>query len=239
MRIYADINGEARVVPVFHGHYQEAGLYRISNLTNGRTYIGKTGHFGGRFLGHRKLLRKGEHRNWKLQSDYDTVGGLVFEVLAVIRDAKERHALEVEVIRGLFGEDCYNLVVDCALPRQITEETRGKIRAARALQKPPNLGRKPTEETRRRMSEAKRGKAPPASVQAAALRANLGSKHSDERRAKVAKANTGKTVSLEARAKMRAAKLGRALSEETKAKIAAGNREARRSRTHSYGSVVI
>jgi hypothetical protein len=146
----------------------------------------------------------------------------VFEAVAVVHDAKERHTLEVEMIQSLFGEGCYNLVVDNALPRTHSEEARVKIRMARSLQKMPR-GYQHSETACRNMSAAKKGRPVPLGTLEAAIRANLGSKRSLESRARMSASHMGKSASVETRAKMGASKRGKHLSEEHKKKIALGN----------------
>ena len=202
---------------------REAGVYRILNRENGRVYIGETSHLGNRLRAHQNLLRRGKHRNRKLQSDYSTMGAsFVFEAVAVVHDARERHTLEVGTIQSLFGEGCYNIVVDNALPRTHSEEARAKIRVARGLQVSPK-GWKHSEDFKRNRSLVMTGKPVLLSTLEAAIRANVGSKRSLESRARMSVAQTGKSASAETRAKIGASKRGKHLSEETKKKIALGN----------------
>lgn len=72
-----------------------------------------------------------------------------------------------------------------------------------------NIGWIPSEETRRRMSEANKGEKNP----------NYGKIRSEEHKRKIGEGNKGKTMSAESRRKMSEAKKGKTLSKETRLKL--------------------
>ena len=67
------------------------GLYRISNLVNGKQYIGLTGNVGARWNSHRFDLKHGKHGNPHLQAAWNQYGESAFEfsILAIC----EKHML--------------------------------------------------------------------------------------------------------------------------------------------------
>ena len=52
--------------------YDQIGIYRITNLVNGNTYVGKTGmNFGDRWDCHKAQLNGGYHDNPHLQKAWN------------------------------------------------------------------------------------------------------------------------------------------------------------------------
>jgi hypothetical protein len=99
------------------------------------------------------------------------------------------------------------------------QETRRKMSESRRGEKNPRYGKPRSEETRRKMSELKRGKS-----------------HSEETRRQMSESRRGgnnsfygKSHSQESRRKMSAARKGKSLSEETKKKISAARKGKPRS----------
>lgn len=133
---------------IYNGHANEGGVYRITNQTNGRIYIGSTCQFKVRWATHRRELLKGNHCNAFLQNDFNKCGAdtFVVEVLEVIRDRDFRLRAEGAMIRQHFGEGCYNLEPEVgphypvnSRPRKPhTEATKEKIRQAKLGKKLPS-----------------------------------------------------------------------------------------------------
>lgn len=143
--------------------YKQIGIYRITNLVNGKSYIGKTGmNFGDRWDCHRAQLRGGYHDNPYLQHAWDKYGEENFEfaVVEVVSDVSNLNDLEIKYIReyrdaGLSynlhdgGDGGYNL------GKHLSEETKRKIGEKNRQNM---LGRKANDETKHRMSEAQRAR---------------------------------------------------------------------------------
>lgn len=83
------------------------------------------------------------------------------------------------------------------------------------------IGHRASEDTRRKMSEAQRGRKHTAESKAKIAAAHTGMRHSDEAKAKNASAHKGRTASASTRAKMSAARRGKKLTPEHKAKLLA------------------
>lgn len=100
---------------LFQDKANEAGIYRIMNLTNGRVYIGSTYRFKHRAKGHHNDLLVGRHLNTFLQNDFNKCGSdaLVFEVIEVVQGDKAARLQREQHFLDQFYDDqkqCYNLV---------------------------------------------------------------------------------------------------------------------------------
>jgi len=139
----------------YEGNSLKGGIYKITNLKNGRVYFGSCKGFKQRWSQHKLSLENNRHSNKFLQADFNKCGPevFVFEILEVIDGPKEKRLFREEVyLREHFdgGKQCYNLC-DRAISRAeapdrkqrkvappISEETRRKHsnRAKRVWQSP-------------------------------------------------------------------------------------------------------
>jgi group I intron endonuclease len=223
-----------------------AGVYRIRNLNNDKTYIGSSINVERRFREHRYELTAERHINIKLQRAWKKhgEGAFHFEVIERIADPsllmpREQHWLDQE-------SPFYNICkfAHSRLGVKASDETRARISAAKMNPSQEtrdriaaaNRARGP--EVRARMSEAHKGKKLPAEVVAkcvAASRArsaesraktaasSRGRKHTGEAIARMRAVHAGKVIGDEQREKLRQANLGKKHSEETKAKMRASH----------------
>lgn len=141
--------------------YKLFGIYRITNKTNGMSYIGKTGmNFGDRWDCHRAQLNGGYHDNPHLQNAWNKYGADNFEfaMVEVVDDASELNDLEMKYIseyrsRNLAynmhdgGDGGYNL------GKHLSEETKRKIGEKNRNNM---IGKKASMETREKMSASQR-----------------------------------------------------------------------------------
>ena len=58
-------------------------IYAIVNTTNFKKYIGSTRNLAQRFWDHKKLLRKGKHKNPHLQASWNKNGEATFKFVVV------------------------------------------------------------------------------------------------------------------------------------------------------------
>lgn len=82
--------------------YKEFGIYRITNIISGKTYIGKTGkNFGERWNCHRAQLNGGYHDNPYLQRAWNKYGENSFEfaVVEVVDNVLKLNELEIKYIK--------------------------------------------------------------------------------------------------------------------------------------------
>lgn len=169
-----------------------AGIYRITNVVNGKFYIGSSVYLASRRRGHFHHLRHGTHKNPHLQSAYNKYGEAAFrwDVISIIEDANTLIAAEQAAIDEMRPH--YNICEVAGRPpmgRVVSEKTRQLISQA-------NKGRKPTAEQRAKMSAAQAGR-----THAAAARQKIslarrgtgngmhGKRHTDEAIAKIAAAS--------------------------------------------------
>lgn len=97
----------------YNGKSKSGGVYQISNLVNGKIYIGSCKCFQVRASQHKSTLYNGKHHNKHLQASWDKHGAdaFLFEVVEVIDgDQKSRIAREQFYIDQWLEswETCYN-----------------------------------------------------------------------------------------------------------------------------------
>lgn len=130
------------------------GIYQVVNTENGKRYVGSAVNLKRRWRSHLATARRGQHRNPHLQAAFDKHGeaAFVFSVLEYVEDTaklleREQHHLDTL-------QPDYNIapVAGSTLGVRPTEEHRRKNSEAQR-------GRSPiTEETRRRLSRAQKGR---------------------------------------------------------------------------------
>lgn len=99
----------------FRGHANKGGVYKITNIKNGKIYIGSAKRFRERASGHTSSLRKNKHQNKHLQASWNKHGkdAFLFEVLEVVRGDKLARTTREEFyiqkeIQSDNWENCYN-----------------------------------------------------------------------------------------------------------------------------------
>lgn len=150
-------------------------LYVIENPKNGRYYVGSTSRLQRRRSDHLSALRRGAHENPRVQREWDKHGPLVFRPFACALGAGmlaglEQQAIDEAVASGAalninrdtvrhrlgipMTDECKQRIAAQKRGKRLTPEQRAE-RAARMAQYPnPMAGRKQSEETRRKISEA-------------------------------------------------------------------------------------
>ena len=188
-----------------------SGIYKITNKTNGKVYIGSAVNLFTRWRGHKSELRRGKHINKHLQNAWNKDGeqNFLFEIVEEVQERENLIEREQRYIDILNPE--YNICkfAGSNLGRRLSEETRQKMSEARKGEKHPNFGKHLSEETRQKISQSRIGEKHP----------NFGKHCSEETRQKISEANKGKHLSKETRQKMSKARKGNHLSEEHRQKI--------------------
>ena len=105
-----------------------------------------------------------------------------------------------------------------------SEETKRKISEAQKGEKSQNFGKKLSEETRSRMSIAKKGTRPSEECIRRSMEVRMSRPVSEETRLKLSLANTGKKLSEEHKRKISLGGIGKKMSEAAKKKIGDANR---------------
>lgn len=139
--------------------YESFGIYRITNLQNGNSYIGKTGvNFGDRWDCHRAQLNGGYHDNPHLQSAWNKYGKDNFEFcvvqevdnVALLNDLERKYIAQYRE-----SGRCYNILAGgdggFLLGSHLSEETKRKIGDKNRIKM---TGRKHSDETKAKMSES-------------------------------------------------------------------------------------
>jgi group I intron endonuclease len=163
-----------------------AVIYRITNMANGKYYIGSADSFARREWQHKYDLKRGAHKNPRLQAAWNKYGPdmFVFEVIEEIPDGGNQLQIEDTYLLKCVGQsDCYNINSGAELPR---------------------LGLKHTEASKLKTSISRKGKAAGENhyrygqTVAPEVREKIGAKQRGKPKA------PGRKVSEEGRAKIRA-----------------------------------
>lgn len=127
-----------------------SGVYRIVNRVTEKSYVGSSGDVQKRWTRHQGQLRRGVHHSEKLQRAWAKYGAeaFYFEVLEhcsiqQLRECEQRWIDQLDTYHG--GYNC------TAIAREHTAEVRARLSTKKR-------GTIPTESTRRKMSEAHKGK---------------------------------------------------------------------------------
>jgi len=161
----------------------KAGIYTITNMHNGKYYIGRSSDFERRKKEHLRDLRRNDHANVHLQRSFNKYGedAFVFELIEDIEDTSILEKLEQEYLDQLDYGNSYNTS---------KRSSGGGLFGI----KNGMFGRHHTEEARQRMSEYRKGrKRRPHTEEENRINslAHLGKKHSKDARKNMSEANRG------------------------------------------------
>lgn len=150
-----------------------AGIYKILNKKNNKYYVGSSINMSGRIARHKRELRNGIHPNPKLQRAWEKYGGnaFVFQILYYCESEEKSIEVEQEFLDFGFNDHphmIYNIAKNSLAPstglpskrkgKKLSEETRRRMSEARKGKPSPNKGNKFSLEVRRMMSETRKGK---------------------------------------------------------------------------------
>jgi group I intron endonuclease len=145
-----------------------AVIYRITNMANGKFYIGSADSFARREWQHKYALRRNEHKNPHLQASWNKHGEemFVFEVVEQIPEGESQLTWEDKWLRDCVGKtNCYNINTLATAPRlgiklseqskkQLSENLKGKQAGAAHYR----YGQTLSEEVRKKIGDTQRGK---------------------------------------------------------------------------------
>lgn len=163
-----------------------SGVYCIENKVNGRSYVGSAVDIAKRWKEHLRQLREGRHHSRFMQRCWDKYGEAAFSFRILLFCARE-HVLMYEQILLDAWKPEYNTspTAGSQLGYRHSEESRARMSEARRKDFSPMTGKSHTEETKRRISESRKGKG--------------GGPRSPDRLAKISKALKGRVVTKEMR----------------------------------------
>ena len=190
------------------------GIYMIQNKVNNKIYIGQAVDIEERWKKHKGALRSNRHNNHKhLQRAWNKYGEDNFEFTIICEcDENQLNTMEEYYIFELESYDDrvgYNKTYGGGGCRA-TKETKKKMSEARK-------GKTLSEETRKKLSEINKGKIMSEETRKK-ISKNCGS-HRPEVRKKISEAEKGRIFSEEHRKKIGEAHKGKTLSEEHRKKL--------------------
>lgn len=191
-----------------------SGVYTITNTTNGKMYVGSSVRIKERMLAHRAKLRTGKHHSEKLQRAWLKHGEAAFKfAVALYCDESNCFMYEqalIDFYKSASGSG-YNAAPQAGGTRGLVHSDESKLKASIS-----NTGKKRSEETKARVSAAKRG----VPHKPGANAAKIGRKQSAETIEKRVSKLRGKPLSDDHKAKLR----GYVKTPEHIAKVAAAKR---------------
>jgi len=177
-----------------------SGVYEVQNQRNGKRYIGSAVNIRDRWAVHLSTLRQNAHHNSHLQYAFDKYGeeAFMFSVLEHIEDTSQLIAREQYYLNVLKPEYNIAMVAGSKLGVHPTKETRRKMSEAKKGKRNPNYGKHLSAQTKQKLSLAMSGE-----------QSFFYGKHlSPEHRAKIGKRNEGKHPSKRARRRMSESRRG-------------------------------
>ena len=166
----------------------KSGVYVITNLVNSKQYIGSTKKLKKRFTQHNNLAKKNKHFNKYLQNAINKHGtdNFVFEIIKICDNylESEQKILDNEIFcfknhYDIFYNDASN-VYSSALGRKVSDETKRKISEI-------HKGKIISEEIKKKMSDAHLGNKNPMFGRSGKKSPTFGRHHSDETKEKLKK----------------------------------------------------
>lgn len=132
----------------------ECGIYSITNIIDGKIYIGQTSNLKRRKYEHFYCLKKNKHRNSRLQRAYNKYGeeNFIFNILEVCNreELDDREDYYMKKYNSMQKGVGYNLMGVEFKHYTHSKETRIKISES-------NKGKKLSLEARQKLSESKKG----------------------------------------------------------------------------------
>lgn len=212
--------------------FSNSGVYLIRNKVSGKMYVGSSKDIESRWKDHKRRLNNGIHKNEHLQRAWKKYGesGFTFTTIEtcereMLVELEQKYIDKYDSINKGYNQR------EAGSIGQHSEETKKKMSE---WQK--GIKRKPlSEETKRKISEALKGKKKSEETRKRMSEAQYNK--SEEHKRRISEAKMGHTVSEETRKKIsesqkgKRTRLGKKHSEETKRKISESLKRRRESNT--------
>ena len=200
-----------------------SGIYCIENIVDGKVYIGQTIDLARRKRSHFNKLNIGKHPNKHLQNAFNKYGSENFKFKVLLYcESFELTRYEQFFVNSTKNSSPYNLRLECvdsSLGILQSEETRQKISEAKKGKPSWNKGIPHSETSIQKMRDAQIGRKPSEETRRKMSEARKGKKASEETRRKMSEAGKGRVTSEESKQKNSDAHKGKKASEETKCKM--------------------
>lgn len=140
----------------------KTGIYKITNLINGKIYVGSAVNINNRWLVHKRHLLLNKHHSKKLQNSYNKHGIDSFE-FKIIEECDKEKLLKIEqhyIDLHNTVKDGYNCnpIAGNSLGRKMSDATKLKLRFINLGKTGANKGKKMSIETKEKISNSKKGK---------------------------------------------------------------------------------
>ncbi len=145
-----------------------AVIYQITNMVNGKYYIGSADSFARREWQHKYDLKRGAHKNPRLQAAWNKYGpeAFVFEILEELAEGASQLQIEdTYLVQHVGKPECYNINPGAELPRLGLKHTAASKQLVSANRKGKHageahyrFGQTVSAEVRKKIGDAQRGK---------------------------------------------------------------------------------
>lgn len=175
------------------------GIYKITNTSNGKVYIGQSKNLINRKQNHFYWLGKNEHHNQPLQKAYNKYGkeSFIFEILEEGEDLDNRELFWINEHGGVNSRLNYNL--KDPLSKEWSDYVKVKQSKTMLGENNPNYGNKWTEEQKENLSKKRKGRT---------LEGRIGKEKSELVKQKMSKSQKGRKHPEEVKEKIRQANVG-------------------------------
>lgn len=190
-----------------------SGIYKITNIVNGKFYIGSSINIKKRWTVHINHLRKNKHCNRFLQASFLKHGeeNFKFDIIEFIQERNsivDREQHYTDLYKSYINGIGYNIATIAGSPAGLGNKCKGTRRPFMQIKYKGNgnpfFGKVHSEEAKKKWSDSKKGNNNPF----------FGKTHSEEFKQKSSKIHKGKLFSKELRNKLSAAGKGRKQSDE-------------------------